>query len=39
MDNTRCRSGRRREMDMLRNIQGRDWTIAIIAFIAGAWIF
>jgi hypothetical protein len=26
-------------MDFIRRLQPRDWTIAIVAFIAGAWIF
>jgi hypothetical protein len=26
-------------MDFIRRLQPKDWTIAIIAFIAGAWIF
>jgi hypothetical protein len=27
------------EMDFVRNLQQRDWVIAAIAFIAGAFIF
>jgi len=27
------------EMDFIRNLQTRDWVIAIGAFIAGAWLF
>jgi len=26
-------------MDFIRRLQAKDWTIAAIAFIAGAWIF
>jgi hypothetical protein len=27
------------EMDMIRRLEPRDWLIAIVAFVAGAWIF
>jgi hypothetical protein len=27
------------EMDFVRNLQPRDWVVAAIAFIAGAFIF
>lgn len=27
------------EMDFIRDIQARDWMIAAIAFVAGAFIF
>jgi hypothetical protein len=27
------------KMDMIRRIEPRDWVIAIVAFVAGAWIF
>ena len=27
------------EMDFIRNLQTRDWVIAISAFVAGAWLF
>jgi hypothetical protein len=27
------------EMDIIRNLQPRDWMIAAIAFVAGAFIF
>ena len=30
---------RRSDMDIIRNIQPRDWAIAIAAFLAGAFIF
>jgi hypothetical protein len=26
-------------MDFIRRLQPRDWTIAFVAFLAGAWIF
>jgi len=26
-------------MDFMRNIQPRDWMIAVVAFVGGAWIF
>jgi antitoxin component HigA of HigAB toxin-antitoxin module len=26
-------------MDFIRRLQARDWTIAAVAFLAGAWIF
>jgi hypothetical protein len=26
-------------MDFIRRLQPKDWTIALVAFIAGAWIF
>jgi hypothetical protein len=27
------------EMDFIRTIQTKDWMIAAVAFVAGAWIF
>jgi hypothetical protein len=27
------------EMDFLKRIEARDWMIAVVAFIGGAWIF
>jgi hypothetical protein len=30
---------RRPEMDFIRNMQSRDWVIAAIAFVGGAFIF
>jgi hypothetical protein len=29
----------RAKMDLLRNIEARDWFVGVVAFIAGAWIF
>jgi hypothetical protein len=29
----------RAEMNVLRNIEARDWVIGVVAFLAGAWIF
>jgi len=26
-------------MNVLRNIEARDWVIGVVAFLAGAWIF
>jgi hypothetical protein len=36
MGNTARRS---RLMDFIRRMQGKDWTIALVAFVAGAIIF
>jgi hypothetical protein len=27
------------EMNFFRNVEARDWIVAVTAFIAGAWIF
>ncbi len=40
LDNTPATStGRSDDMDFFRNIEPRDWMIAIGAFFAGAFIF
>jgi hypothetical protein len=31
--------GKETEMDFIKDIQARDWMIAAIAFVAGAFIF
>jgi len=36
IDNTHRRES---EMNVLRNIEARDWVIGVVAFLAGAWIF
>lgn len=37
--NTQGPTAREHEMDFLRKIETRDWVIAAVAFVAGAWIF
>lgn len=27
------------DMEFMRSIEARDWIIAAVAFVAGAWIF
>jgi hypothetical protein len=39
MSNTLAKWPEEEAMNFLKRIEGRDWLIAVVAFIGGAWLF